>query len=81
MTQHIQQVIVSSKVCAEDDRQTINYRFSHVCAGVTEQSVLVVQFTQTVHKEDSQNNADLESTPQQNKILFACYYSLPLLDK
>jgi len=50
-------------VYAEDDQQTINYEFSHVCAGVTEQSVLIVQFTQTVHKEDSQNNADLESTP------------------
>ena len=63
MRQYIQRVIASSKVYAEDDQQTINYRFSHVCAGVTEQSVLIVkQFTQTVH-EENQNNADLESTP------------------
>ena len=76
MTQHIRRVIASSKVYAEDDQQTINYGFSNVCAGVTEQTVLaavkesedklqhiVKQYVQTVQEEqDSQNNKDLEQT-------------------
>ena len=97
MTQHLRRVIASSKVYAEDDQQTINYGFSLVCAGVTEQAVLaalkesedklqhiVKQFTQIVHEEDSQNKEDLEHTKallNRIKFLRSFYHSLVLLDK
>ena len=97
MTQHMRRVIASSKVYAEDDQQTINYGFSHVCVGVTEQSVLaavkesedklqhvVKQFTQTLHEDDSQDKEDLEQAKaflNRIKFLRAFYHSLVLLDK
>lgn len=97
MTQHIRRVIASSKVYAEDDQQTINFGFSHVCAGVTEQTVLaavkesedkllhiVKQYTQTLHEENNQIKNDLEQTKALlNRIRFlrAFYHSLVLLDK
>jgi len=96
MTQHIQRVIASSKVYAEDDQQTINFGFNNVCTGVMEQSVLasvkesedklqhiVKQFMQTIHEGDSQNKY-LEQTKaslSRIKFLRAFYHSLVLLDK
>ena len=97
MTQHIQRVIAASKVYAEDDQQIINFGFSHVCAGVTEQTVLAAvkesedkllhilkQYTQTLHEEDNQIKNNLEQTKTLlNRIRFlrAFYHSLVLLYK
>ena len=82
---------------AEDNQQTINYGFSHVCAGVTEQTVLaavkesedklqhlVKQFTQQTSQEENSQNTDLEETKallNRIKFLQAFYYSVVSLDK
>ena len=96
MTQHIRRVIASSKVYAEDDQQIINFGFSHVCAGVTEQTVLAVvkesedkllhivkQYTQTLHEEDNQIKNNLEQTKtllNRIRFLHALLYKRTLSD-